>query len=141
MLVETVALPSEASYSAPDGSEIRLLPDMNGGGLSHCTLLSGCTSTAVAHHSVEEIWYFIQGSGVVWRKLEADETVEAVHPGICLTIPPHTHFQFRNTGEVPLMFIIATMPPWPGPQEAKQVPGHWCIADGKTTFSEDVLTQ
>jgi mannose-6-phosphate isomerase-like protein (cupin superfamily) len=48
-----------------------------------------------------------------------------VHPGICVTIPLHTHFQFRNTGTEPLCFIIATMPTWPGPQEATNVPNHW----------------
>ena len=128
---QTYALSSEASYSAPDGSEIRLLSDMSRGGLSHCTLLAGRTSAAVSHRSVEEIWYFIQGSGEIWRKLEKDETVEAVHAGICVTILPRTHFQFRNTGELPLIFIIATMPPWPGPHEAQRVTDHWALNGDK----------
>jgi mannose-6-phosphate isomerase-like protein (cupin superfamily) len=28
-------------------------------------------------------------------------------------------------GEEPLMFIIVTMPPWPGDQEAVRVDDHW----------------
>jgi mannose-6-phosphate isomerase-like protein (cupin superfamily) len=137
MRSQTCALPHEASHTAPDGSEIRLLPDMRGGGLSHCILLAGRTSAAVAHRSVEEIWYFLQGRGEIWRRLEKDETVEAVHAGICVTIPPRTQFQFRNTGEVPLIFIITTMPPWPGPQEAKRVPDHWAL-DGEAVVSKSL---
>ena len=45
--------------------------------------------------------------------------------GVCLTIPPGTSFQFRNTGWEPLCFIITTMPPWPGPEEAVRVTDHW----------------
>ncbi|MEK6283898.1 MAG: hypothetical protein AABN95_26395 [Acidobacteriota bacterium] len=31
-------LPEQYDYLAPDGSEIRLLPDVSGGGLAHCRL-------------------------------------------------------------------------------------------------------
>jgi mannose-6-phosphate isomerase-like protein (cupin superfamily) len=137
MRIQTCALPREPSHIAPDGSEIRLLPDMNGGGLCHCTLLPGRTSAAVAHRSVEEIWYFLQGSGEIWRKLEKDETVESVDAGICITIPPRTHFQFRNTGETPLVSVIATMPPWPGPQEAERVAEYWAL-DSETVQSKSL---
>ena len=44
---ETKRLPSESDYLAPDGSDIRLLPDMNGGGLCHCTLAPSKTSLAI----------------------------------------------------------------------------------------------
>ncbi|SRR6266849_8694357 len=125
MNFQTLELPKEANYIAPDGSEIRLLLDMNGGGLSHCTLPPERTSLAVMHKTIEEIWYFIQGRGQVWRKLGDQENEVDTQPGICLTIPPQTHFQFRNTGSEPLCFIIATMPPWPGPQEAVKVTDHW----------------
>lgn len=125
MQFQTVQVPANANYIAPDGSEIRLLPDMKAGGLSHCTLLPRRISSAVAHRSVEEIWYFIQGHGEVWRKSELHESVESVQTGVCITIPTQTHFQFRNTGDMLLTFIIATMPAWPGPNEAERVPDHW----------------
>ena len=122
---ETKQLQAKLDYKALDGSEIRLLPDVNGGGLSHCTLPLKAVSRAVCHKTVEEIWYFIDGRGEVWRKLgDQEETVEATR-GTSLTIPVGTHFQFRNTGDVPLRFIIATMPPWPGPDEAVRVEDHW----------------
>ncbi len=124
---ETMQLPVRYDYLAPDKSEIRKFPDMNRGGLCHCVLPPGGVSLAVSHKTVEEIWYFIQGQGQVWRKQgKREETVE-VRPSTCITIPTGTHFQFRNTGEEPLCFIIATMPPWPGKQEAIRVQDHWKV--------------
>lgn len=122
---QTSKLKETPDYFAPDGSEIRLLPDMKGGGLCHCTLPAGKTSAPVEHENVEEIWYVIEGEGEVWRKLEDKEEIVSVTPGVSLTIPPHTAFQFRNTGAGPLCILIVTMPPWPGPQEAVPTTGKW----------------
>lgn len=123
--MEVKQLAEEYDNLAPDGSEIRGLLSVEGGGLSHCTLPAGKTSYPVAHKTVEEIWYFLSGRGEVWRKNGEDEQVTEVMAGICLTIPLGTSFQFRNTGEESLRFVIATIPPWPGPQEAFPVPGKW----------------
>ena len=68
-------------------------------------------SQAVRHRMIEEIWYFISGRGEVWRKHEDREDVVEGGPGVCLTIPIDVHFQFRNTGNGPLEFLMATMPP------------------------------
>ncbi len=46
-------------------------------------------------------------------------------PGICLTLPLGTHFQFRATGDAPLQAVAITMPPWPGEGEAVIVRGPW----------------
>ena len=46
-----------------------------------------------------------------------------------MTIPTGAHFQFRTTGPEPLCFVMCTMPPWPGEQEAVRVPDHWPIAE------------
>ena len=120
--------PAEAPDAiAPDGSEIRLLPALAGGSMAHCTLPVGATSLAVAHRTVEEGWTFIAGEGEVWRRQgEREETVR-VAPGVALTIPLGTHFQFRNTGAAPLEFVIVTMPPWPGDEEAYRVEDHWPV--------------
>lgn len=123
----TKELGSEYDYLAPDGSEIRLLPTLNGGGLAHCTLPVGGVSAAVSHRTVEEIWYFLSGEGEVWRKLGQDEEVTNVRAGISVTIPLGAHFQFRNTGTEPLRFVIATMPPWPGADEAVPQTGRWPV--------------
>ena len=110
---------------APDGSEIRLLNRLAAGSMVHCTLPANETSTAVRHKTVEDIWYFMEGEGQVWRKVGDREEVTDVKPGISLTIPLGTHFQFRNDSTNPLRFVIVTMPPWPGKDEAVKVQGRW----------------
>jgi mannose-6-phosphate isomerase-like protein (cupin superfamily) len=128
--MKTKNLPSEHSYLAPDSSEIRLLLDLadSKGGLAHCVLPAGGVSVAQRHKTVGEIWYFVQGLGQVWRKSaggKQEECTVDVSPGRCLTIEPGEHFQFRNTGAEPLTLVIATIPSWPGPEEAEEVEGRW----------------
>ena len=171
-------LAAEYDVLAPDGSEIRLLAQTGRGSMVHCTLPPGRVSVAVAHRTVEEVWYCLEGAGQVWRRLEGAgqnrrqldgtgkerqlgdtgqdyqrpegagqdrrgqdgasrdwqqpggvERVVDVAPGVSLSIPVGARFQFRNTGPRPLRFIIVTMPPWPGEQEAYPVPGRWPTED------------
>ena len=121
----TAHLPEDYDVLAPDGAEIRELLATRRGSMVHCTLPQGAVSKAVSHRNVEEIWYFLQGAGRVWRKRGGRETVVDVEPGVCVSIEPGTHFQFRNVGSGPLRFIIVTMPPWTGEHEAVHVRGHW----------------
>ncbi len=121
----TAQLPKDYDYLAPDGSEIRLLPEVGGDGLSHCTLPANSVSAAVYHKTVDEIWYFISGSGEIWRKRGKQEAVAVVGAGTCLNIPCGTSFQFRNTGNAPLCLVIATIPRWPGAQEAVPTDAYW----------------
>lgn len=118
-------LPTDLDAIAPDGSEIRLLSVGNLGSMCHCTLPPGAVSRAVAHKTVEELWYFVRGKGQVWRSLGSREEVVNVEEGWSLRIPTGACFQFRNIGDEPLEFVLVTMPPWPGPQEATVVPGRW----------------
>ena len=122
---QTRSVAGEYDTLAPDGSEIRLLLQLRGGSLVHCSLPPGGVTRAVRHRSVEELWYFLSGAGQVWRKSEGAEEITDVRPGSALTIPLGTEFQFRTTGSEPLTFVITTMPPWPGPDEAVEVPGIW----------------
>jgi mannose-6-phosphate isomerase-like protein (cupin superfamily) len=85
------------------------------------------TSIAVAHRTVEEIWYFLRGRGEMWRKRKGQEELTPVEPGVCITIPVGTHFQFRSFGPDPLAAIAITMPPWPGEDEAYEVQGKWTL--------------
>jgi mannose-6-phosphate isomerase-like protein (cupin superfamily) len=121
----TKRLPAVRDAIAPDGSDVRILLQLKGGGLAHFELAPGEVSTAVAHRTVEEIWYFLSGRGEMWRKLGDDENVVPVEPGVCLTIPLGTHFQFRALGREPLAALGVTMPPWPGEGEAYAVAGKW----------------
>jgi|CXWL01.1.fsa_nt_gi mannose-6-phosphate isomerase-like protein (cupin superfamily) len=129
--LQRMSLRPTADYIAPDGSEIRLLPTMKGGGLCHCTLPLGKTSSPVAHREVEGIWYVLSGVGEVWRKNAVMEASISVSAGSSLTIPSRTSFQFRNTGDSPLCILIATMPPWPGPEEAVEAAGVWQATSGQ----------
>ena len=114
---------------APDTSEIRLLVGTSRGSLAHGTLPSGRVSLAIAHRSVDEVWYVTEGQGQVWRQQGGRESVVAVEPGTALSIPTGTHFQFRTTGPEPLRFVMCTMPPWPGEQEAVWMPDHWPVGE------------
>jgi mannose-6-phosphate isomerase-like protein (cupin superfamily) len=117
---------SEMTYAAPDGSDIRLIVGetelATAASLCEATLSAGETSRAVRHRQVEEIWYFLEGDGMVWRCApgadpESTEPVP-VRPGDALVIPAGWSFQFRASLEGPLRFLCYTSPPWPGPDEA-----------------------
>jgi mannose-6-phosphate isomerase-like protein (cupin superfamily) len=112
---------------APDGSEIRLLPEVPGGSMVHCTLPPEAVSLAVEHRTVSELWYVVSGMGELWRHQDGREEVVPLHPPTAHSIPLGTRFQFRNTGEEPLAFVIVTMPPWPGMDEAVRVEDHWPV--------------
>jgi mannose-6-phosphate isomerase-like protein (cupin superfamily) len=121
----TDSLPVEPDCFAPDGSEIRLLPALKGGSMCHCTLQPEQMSAAVVHRTVEEIWYVLSGEGEIRRKSGEQIETTSLASGVSLTIPLGTQFQFRNTSAEPLCIVIATMPPWPGPEEAIPVPSLW----------------
>ena len=122
---DTKPLPTARDAVAPDGSDVRILLGLKAGGMAHFELPPGQTSTAVAHRTVEEIWYFLSGRGEMWRRQGNRESIVAVGPNICLTIPQGTEFQFRAFGDEPLAAIGITMPPWPGEDEAYRVEGKW----------------
>jgi mannose-6-phosphate isomerase-like protein (cupin superfamily) len=118
-------LPVARDAVAPDGAEVRVLLALHGGSMAHFRLAPNQTSRAVTHRTVEEIWFVVTGQGEMWRKLAAREEVVALSPGVCLTIPLGTHFQFRALGPGELTAVAVTMPPWPGSDEAVPVPGAW----------------
>ncbi len=124
-MFETKSLPAKPDVTAPDGSDVRILLALKGGSMAHFELAVGRTSIAVAHRTVEEIWYFLEGQGEMWRKLGEQEDVVGVEAGVCISIPVGTHFQFRSFGPLPLKAVGITMPPWPGEAEAYVVPGRW----------------
>jgi mannose-6-phosphate isomerase-like protein (cupin superfamily) len=121
----TLRVPVERTAVAPDGSDVRVLLGLRGGGMATFELAAGETATAMTHRTVEEIWLFLSGQGEMWRKQGGREEIVPLERGVCLTIPLGTHFQFRATGHEPLSAVGVTMPPWPGEGEASVVPGPW----------------
>ena len=93
--------------------------------MAHFALAPGQTSTAVTHRTVEEIWFILSGRGEMWRKQMGREEIVPLEPGVCLTIPLGTHFQFRSLGDDGLAALGVTLPPWPGEGEAVVVAGKW----------------
>lgn len=122
---DTMRLPGAPDAVAPDGSDVRVLLQLGRGGMAHFELGAGRVSRAVAHHSVDEIWYILRGQGQMWRRRGERQESVPLEPGTCVSIPVGTHFQFRSTGAGPLAAIGVTMPPWPGDSEAYEVPGAW----------------
>lgn len=121
-----VHLPEQPDAVAPDGSEVRLLLGLSRGSLAHFQLAPGETSVAVRHRTVEEIWYFVSGRGVMWRHDEDRDEEIGVGPGDAVTIPLGVTFQFRSDDlHAPLAAIGVTMPPWPGDGEAIRSEGRW----------------
>jgi mannose-6-phosphate isomerase-like protein (cupin superfamily) len=102
-----------------------VLLGLQAGGMAHFQLAAGQTARAVVHRTVEEVWYVVGGRGEMWRRAGAREEVTVLEPGVCLTIPLGTHFQFRAAADQPVSALAVTMPPWPGPDEAVWVAGPW----------------
>jgi mannose-6-phosphate isomerase-like protein (cupin superfamily) len=125
MTFETRYIAGAPDAIAPDGSEVRVLCGLSRGGLAVFSLPPNAVSKAVAHRTVEEIWYVISGRGRIWRKLGQQREIVELEVGVSLSIPTGTHFQFRCDGAQPLAILGATMPPWPGPDEAYAVEGEW----------------
>ena len=121
----SLQLPEEKTVLAPDGSEVKVLLGLAGGGMAHFQLAPGQVSFAVTHRTVEEIWFIVSGSGQMWRSQGTREEVTELQPGLCLTIPLGTAFQFRASPRTGLTAVAVTMPPWPGENEAVQVAGPW----------------
>jgi mannose-6-phosphate isomerase-like protein (cupin superfamily) len=122
---DTRQLPVAPDAVAPDGSDVRELLQLGRGSMAHFELGPGQVSRPVAHHSVDEIWYILDGHGQMWRRQAQRQETVPLCAGTCVSIPAGTHFQFRADSSGPLAAIGVTMPPWPGPDEAYEVAGAW----------------
>jgi mannose-6-phosphate isomerase-like protein (cupin superfamily) len=120
----TLHVADAATAAAPDGSLVRVLLGLAGGGMARFELGAGRASLAVRHRTVEEIWYVVAGRGEMWRSQDGLAEVVSIGPGTCLTIPLGTAFQFRSLGGDSLSVVAVTMPPWPGDDEAVLVDGY-----------------
>jgi mannose-6-phosphate isomerase-like protein (cupin superfamily) len=121
----TRSLPLQADVVAPDGSDVRVLTRTARGSMAHFELAAGRASDAILHRSVDEIWFVLSGRGQMWRRDGDREETVPLAPGVSVSIPQGTHFQFRADGPESLAAVGVTMPPWPGPEEAVPVMGKW----------------
>src|SRR3977135_2519310 len=117
-------LPGAPDAVAPDGSDVRVVLVRGCGSLAHFEWGAGRVSRAVAHHVVDEIWYILSGQGQMWRRQAERQETDPLRAGTWLSIPAGTHFP-RRAADAPLAAVGVTMPPWPGDDEAYDVPGAW----------------
>ena len=109
---------------APDGSEI-YFHELGAvrATLVEVVLVQGKVSRPVRHGTVEEIWYFLAGTGRVWMRSPdgASTRTLPVGPASTVTIPKDWDFQFSADAGAALRFLCFTSPPWPGDDEAVRV--------------------
>jgi len=122
---ETARAAQVEQERAPDGSSVRPLLSLGTGSMAQFQLDPGQISHAVRHRSVGEIWLVVSGRGQMWRRQHERHSVVDLEPGVCVSIPAGTAFQFRCTGGEAICIAAVTMPPWPGDEEAEFVPGKW----------------
>jgi mannose-6-phosphate isomerase-like protein (cupin superfamily) len=125
---DTAFLDSAPQVTAPDGSMVRPLCRLaDAGSFAHFELRPGQVAKAASHATVQEIWYVIAGSGQIWRRQGDREQTVSLRPGVCLTIPLGTAFQFRAAPTEGLQVMAVTMPPWPtaSDDEARFEHGPW----------------
>lgn len=130
MTFDTRTLATAPQVDAPDGSRVHILCQGGRGSMAQFVLAPGACAKAVAHRTVEEIWFVLAGKGRIWRALAGREETTELRPGLSLTLPLGTHFQFRNDGTEDLKILGITQPPWPGEEEAYFVDGPWPECDG-----------
>ena len=124
----TLSLPAEPTVTAPDGSDVRVLVHLPRGSMVHFELAAGRASAAIAHRTVEELWFVLGGNAEMWRADSDGEAITRLGTGTSLSIPVGTRFQFRSLGPKPFSAVGVTMPPWPGADEAVFVSGPWQAA-------------
>jgi mannose-6-phosphate isomerase-like protein (cupin superfamily) len=112
----TRKLPAAPDDFARDGAEVRILQRTQFSSAIHGVLPAGQISRVTRNRWIHEIWYFVSGTGTVWRRSGQLEEVVDVSAETLLTIPPDTIFQYASSETEPVIFLCFVSPPFPGPQ-------------------------
>ncbi|MCA9105718.1 MAG: cupin domain-containing protein [Pirellulaceae bacterium] len=109
--MDIVNLDDVAPFITKDGSEIReLLAPRNSHiqwqSLAEARIPVGQATTAHHHRRTEEIYYVVEGSGL----MEIDDQARAVRPGDAIAIPPGTTHRLTNTGDIVLRILCCCAP-------------------------------
>lgn len=124
-MFSTTTLAQARVERAPDGSTARVLARLPNASMAQFELGPGRVSRAIVHRTIDELWYVVGGRGELWRRWRSQEETVALAPGVCLTIPCGTEFQFRALGTEALRVLGVSLPPWPGEDEAAPAAGPW----------------
>ncbi len=96
-----------------DGSEIReILAHRNSPirhqSLAEARLKPGAMTRRHRHTRTEEIYYIVEGEGL----MELERETFSVKPGDAIGIPPGTPHQIKNTGKKDLVLLCCCAPPY-----------------------------
>ena len=108
-----VKLEEVKPYQTKDGSLIRELvhPKTLGSrnlSLAEATVFPGEKTHLHRHHLSEEIYYVLEGEGI----MTLGEEEFRLAPGDCVLIPPGTPHRLKNPGKRPLRILCACAPPY-----------------------------
>ena len=112
-IVEKTSTADIESFITADGSSIRELmhpqSHMNQNqSLAEATIAIGSSTRLHKHHSSEELYHVIQGSG----EMTLGEKRFSVTKGDTVCIMPGTAHQIKNTGEIELKILCCCSPPY-----------------------------
>ena len=126
MAFETAALPDLPDAIAPDGAEVRLLCRVAGGSMAHFRLPPG--GVLEGGHAPERRGALVRDGrrrrAVATRAGRRRRSLP-LRPGVSVSIPVGTEFQFRAAAGSEVAVVGVTMPPWPGDDEAMPTSGPW----------------
>ena len=103
--------------------------------MAHFTLGPGQIARAVAHRTVEEVWYFVSGHGRMWRRLGERRRLVEVTAGVSVAIP------------LGRTFSCATTAPSRSPRSPSARPGRartkhiWSRASGPRASADEARAQ
>jgi mannose-6-phosphate isomerase-like protein (cupin superfamily) len=124
--MKTTTVETAERGRSPLGAHIRFIMDGTHGNMIHSTVPVGMVGRACHFRTIDEYWFVLSGEGEVWRRsLDGIENFTRLVPGVTIDIPLGTTFQYRCSGDVPLVFTCTAMPSWPGDDEAVITDGPW----------------
>jgi mannose-6-phosphate isomerase-like protein (cupin superfamily) len=111
--VEIRARDDAAPFVTTDGSTIRSLLDRSNAPVAHqslaeATIAAGASTVRHYHRVSEEIYYIVEGSGL----MELDGEERPVGVGDAVLIPPGAWHTITATGDGPLRLLCGCAPPW-----------------------------
>ncbi|MFN8187837.1 MAG: cupin domain-containing protein [Gaiellales bacterium] len=100
-------------FTTADGSSIRSLLDLSTApvrnqSLAEATLVAGGATTRHYHGASEELYYVVEGSGVI----EIDGERATLHPGDAVLIPPGAWHRIEVGRDQTLRFLCCCSPPY-----------------------------
>lgn len=99
------------AFTTKDGSEIRELLAYRNSCIRNQTLAearlpAGASTTPHRHLKTEEIYYVLDGEGL----MRVDQETAPVGPGDAIAIPPGASHQITNSGDTVLRFLCCCAP-------------------------------